>query len=115
LTKYFDSEILVTHVSDQNSLDIEEQQVIDQFFDQGTYPINYPKLYYRAIKSKSITAGLDWLSEHTDIDLLVLVHRKRNFFQKIFDGSITQKLADHLTKPMLVLPCSKMIEVLPVF
>jgi nucleotide-binding universal stress UspA family protein len=115
LTKYFDSEILITHVADQNSLDVEEQHVIKQFFDLEYSKINYPKIYYRAIKSNSVITGLDWLSEHTDIDLLVLVHRKRNFFQKIFDESVTQKLADHLTKPMLVLPGSKVQQLLPVF
>ena len=115
LTKYFDSEILITHVADPNSLDMEEHHIVKQFFDQGYSKINYPRIYYRAIKSKSVTAGLDWLSEHTDIDLLVLVHRKRNFFQKIFDESVTQKLADHLIKPMLVFPGTKVQEPLPVF
>jgi nucleotide-binding universal stress UspA family protein len=115
LTKYFDSEILVTHIADQNSLDVEEQQVIKQFFDQEPLGMSYPKIHYRAVKSNSVTAGLDWLSEHTDIDLLVLVHRKRNFFQKIFEESVTQKLASHLTKPMLVFSCKKVWAPLPVF
>jgi nucleotide-binding universal stress UspA family protein len=115
LTKYFDSEILVTHVADQNSLDIEGQLMVKQFFDREPTGINYPKIHYRAVKSNSVTAGLDWLSEHTDIDLLILVHRKRNFFQRIFEESVTQKLASHLTKPMLVFSCKKVWAPLPVF
>jgi nucleotide-binding universal stress UspA family protein len=114
LTKYFDSEILVTHVA-ENALEMEEHPNIKQLLDQGYSSINRPKIYYRAVKSKSVTAGLDWLSEYTDIDLLVLVHRKRNFFQKIFDESVTQKLAESVTKPMLVFSGKKVQEPLPVF
>jgi len=115
ITKYFDSEILITHVADGGTANIEKEHIIKHFFNQETAPINYPKIYYRAIQSKNVIAGLDWLAEHTDIDLMVLVHRKRNFFQKLFDSSVTQKLADHLTKPMLVFPGSKVHEALPVF
>jgi nucleotide-binding universal stress UspA family protein len=114
LTKYFDSEILITHVADQNTLDTEKQDSIDHFFNHEASEINFPKIYYRAIKSNSVAAGLDWITEHTDIDLLVLVHHKRNFFQKIFEGSVTQTLADHLHKPILVFPYSQVHETLPV-
>jgi nucleotide-binding universal stress UspA family protein len=115
LTKHFDSEILITHVTDENSMDINEPDIINNFFNPGSTNITYPRVHYRTIKNRSITAGLDWMAEHTDIDLLVLVHRKRNFFQKIFEESITQKLADHLIKPMLVIPGLRVHETLPVF
>lgn len=115
LTKYFDSEVLITHVTDEKSVDIEQLNTESNFFNPGPASINFPKVQYRTIRNKSVADGLDWLTEHTDIDLLVLVHIKRNFFQKIFEGSITQKLADHLTKPMLVFPGSKVHETLPVF
>lgn len=115
ITKYFDSEILITHVAGDQFAEIEKENITKHFFTQDTVPIHYPKIYYKAIQNKSVTAGLDWLTENTDIDLMVLVHRKRNFFQKIFESSVTQKLVDHLTKPMLVFPCSNIRESLPVF
>jgi nucleotide-binding universal stress UspA family protein len=39
-----------------------------------------------------------------NIDLLVIVHHKRNFFQKLFNGSMTRKLATSSNKPLLVFP-----------
>ena len=114
LAKYTSAEILITHVADDKDADV-QQPLIKHFFNQVSSKINYPHIYYRSVKSKSVATGLDWLTENTDIDLLVLVHRKRNFFQKIFEGSVTQKLAGHLTKPMLVFPSSKEQEILPVF
>jgi len=115
LTRHFDSEVLITHVTDDDSIDIEQLNSKPHFVGSGINGVNFPKVQYRTIKNKSVIAGLDWLTEHTDIDLLVLVHRKRNFFQKIFEGSVTQKLADHLTKPMLVFPGSRVHKTLPVF
>lgn len=113
LTKYFDSEILITYVMEENSSNTQEHEVIKQFYNQVPAAANYPKIYYRTIKSNNITAGLNWVTEQTDVDLLVLVHRKRTFFQKIFEESVTQKFAAHLVKPMLVFPGSKVYEPMP--
>jgi len=115
ITKYFDSEILITHVAADRSMEIEKEHITKYFFNQETAPPHYPKIYYRAIQNKSVIAGLDWVAEHTDIDLMVLVHRKRNIFQKIFEESVTQKLAISLAKPLLIFPFSKVSESLPVF
>ncbi|HEY0244064.1 MAG TPA: universal stress protein [Mucilaginibacter sp.] len=115
ITKYFDSEILITHVANDQSAEIEKEHITKYFFTEGTAPAHYPKIYYRAIQNKSVVAGLDRLSVHTDIDLMVLVHRKRNIFQKLFDDSITHKLAVCTNKPLLIFPASDVKESLPVF
>ncbi|EHQ27094.1 universal stress protein [Mucilaginibacter paludis] len=115
LAKYSDSEILITHVTDSKQTEQVDRPALKYFFQQVSSKIKYPKMYYQAIENKSVTRGLGWLTQNTDIDLLVMVHRKRNFFQKMYDGSVTQKMADHLVKPMLVFPSSKIEETLPVF
>jgi hypothetical protein len=114
ITKYFDSEILITHVAGDRSAETERENITKHFFTQDTAPIHYPKIYYKAIQNKSVASGLDWLAENTDVDLMVLVHHKRNFFQRIFESSVTQKLVDHLTKPMLVFPSSNLRQSLPI-
>jgi hypothetical protein len=106
---------LITHVADQGASEAEEHTVIKKYFNKVASQVKYPNIYYRAVKSKSIVNGLDWLTENSDIDMLVLVHRKRNFLERIFEGSVTQKMADHTTTPMLVFPASRVLETLPVF
>ena len=113
--KLIDAEILVTHVDDQNSDDQEAKQSVKHYFNMDSSEIKSKNIFYRTIKSKSITTGLDWLADNENIDLLVLVHRKRNFFQRLLEGSVTHRMANHLTKPMLVFPNSKVLEVLPEF
>lgn len=115
LAKHFDAEIMVTHIADESEQDNQAEPGVKIFLSMVSSKINYDKIYYRAVKGKKVVVGLDWIAAHADIDLLVMVHRKKGFFQSLFQGSITPKVADHLTKPLLVFPCSKVEDKLPVF
>jgi nucleotide-binding universal stress UspA family protein len=115
ITKYFDSEVIIAHVGMETLGRVTEEHIVKRFVSKEIVAPHYPKVEYRAIKNKSVIAGLEWLAEHTDIDLMVLVHHKRNFFQKIFEKSVTKQLAGHFIKPMLVFPGTHERESLPVF
>jgi nucleotide-binding universal stress UspA family protein len=115
LAQYFDSSILITHVAPEKPSPQIDGHIINHFYNELASKVDYAKIFYREIKSKSVINGLDWLSEHTDVNLIVLIHHHRNFFQKIFEGSVTQKIAGHLGIPMMVFPYSKVKEKLPVF
>jgi nucleotide-binding universal stress UspA family protein len=69
-----------------------EEHNIRQFFEQLPIKINY---HY-----------LKQLATPVDVDLLVIVHHKQNFFQKLFNGSMTRQLATHSTIPLLVFPAA---------
>jgi nucleotide-binding universal stress UspA family protein len=96
--------------------DNEENEVsVKQFFNQVPLKITYPQMLYRVIKNRNIARGLQWLTTHIDIDLLVLVNSKPNFFRRVFNGSIVQKLALNSHKPLLIFPGVQVRETLPVF
>ena len=113
--KYLNAEILIAHVAEERSSGREENDLVKRFFKLVSSKINYPMIYFRAIQHKNVTAGLQWLSAHSDIDMLAVVHHKRSFFQRLFVGSVSQNLADHLTRPILIFPFLKEGESLPVF
>jgi len=115
LASYSDSEILITNVSKDDTTVGDEENSLKQFFGQEVLKINNPRILYKAIKSKSVGDSLRWLSQHVEIDMVVLVHRKLNIFQKITEGSVIEKMADHPTKPLLIFPYSTIEEPLPVF
>jgi nucleotide-binding universal stress UspA family protein len=112
--KYFDSEILVTHVGNVPLGPVTENYILKRLIKQEPGETGC-SIQYRSVQNKSVTEGLNWLAADTDIDLMVLVHHKRNFFQKLFEKSVTKKLADHLTKPMLVFPANRTRTALPVY
>lgn len=106
LAKYSDAVVLVAHVSGETSNDEQKESAIKHFFTQIPGKIKYPGTLYRNIKEKNVPRGLRWLAAHTDVDLLVLVHRQRSRFQQLFGGSVTRKMLRRPYKPLLVFPGS---------
>lgn len=104
LAKCFNAEILITHITDKKYDAGETKKMVDGFLTHVSNRVNYPKIYYRHIKSMDVDHGLDWLTEHSMIDMLAMVHRPHDTLDRIFKGSHTQKLAKHVTIPLLVFP-----------
>jgi nucleotide-binding universal stress UspA family protein len=102
--RLLDAEILLTHIYDGNGHLSKFEKRIEQFLVEISNKANYPQIYYRIIKQDKIESGLDWLCEHSQIDMLAMVHRKHDFLDTILKGSHTKKMANHITIPLLVFP-----------
>ncbi|MEO6851474.1 MAG: universal stress protein [Mucilaginibacter sp.] len=104
LAKPLNSEILLTHIYNEDDHNGTFQHLIDKFMVIVADNANYPNIYYREIKAQQPVSGLDWLCEHGNIDILAMVHRSHNFIDSLFRGSQTQKMAKHIPIPLLVFP-----------
>jgi nucleotide-binding universal stress UspA family protein len=102
LAKYMNAEILVAHIADEKFTSEAHQHKIDRFLTDVTCKANYSKIYYRSIKSMDVEHGLDWLAEHGQLDMLVMVHHWHHFFNRLIAGSHTKKIAGHIHLPLLV-------------
>jgi nucleotide-binding universal stress UspA family protein len=100
----FNAEILITHVTQENDINPEEQKKIDDFLSNVTCKVNYPRIYYRSIQSSGINEGLNWLTENGHIDIMAMVHRHESFFTRLLTSSHTQQLAKSIHVPLLVFP-----------
>lgn len=99
----FNPEILLSHVSANKSDFHNPSSEANKFLRLVTCKINYRKIYYRHIQDTNIDNGLTWLTKNAQVDLLTMVHRKANFFSKLFDFSHSQNIAKHIQLPLLVL------------
>jgi nucleotide-binding universal stress UspA family protein len=90
------AEILITNIFGEDGHNHE------QFMNELATRTNYPLIYYRLVKAYRPEAGLDWLCEHGQVDMLAMVHRNHNFIDSLFRGSQTQKMANHIPIPLLV-------------
>jgi nucleotide-binding universal stress UspA family protein len=104
LAKYFDAEILIMHATEEDYNDQEDQNNVDEFLRQITNTIDYDKIYYRPIKNMDINKALDWISQYGQIEMLVMVHRHKSFLERVFTRSNTQRMAAHISLPLLVYP-----------
>jgi len=111
LAKYSNAGIVVTNISDEKN----EENMVEKFFNQIPSKINYPGIVYHNIIGSDVVAGLKQLSAHIDIDLLVIVHQKHNFLQKLFGWNVTRKMTNRPGKPLLIFPCSTVKATLTVF
>jgi nucleotide-binding universal stress UspA family protein len=102
--RLLDAEILLTHIYDGSGPLAKLEKHIEQFLIEISNKANYPQIYYRIIKQDIIELGLDWLCEHSQIDMLAMVHRKHDFLDSILKGSHTKKMAGHITIPLLIFP-----------
>lgn len=104
LARLLNTEILLTHVNNEEGQTPEFKIWIDQFLVELSNKANYPHIYYRLIDNMHTEKGLDWLCGHGQVDMLTMVHRKHSFFDNLLRGSHTKKMADQISIPLLVIP-----------
>jgi nucleotide-binding universal stress UspA family protein len=107
LAKLLNCEILLTHIYDEKQQSPGFGKWIKQFLTELSNKADYPQIYYRLVKNNHADAGLDWLCEHGQIDVLAMVHRKSNFLSTLLKSSHTQKIARHIPIPLLVFPAKR--------
>jgi nucleotide-binding universal stress UspA family protein len=115
LAYYMNAELLIAHIANEKFNSEAHQHQIDAFLTEVSCKANYAKIYYRNIKSMDVEHGLDWLTEHGQIDMLVMVHRWHHFFNRIIAGSYTKKMVGHIHVPLLVYSGNDGPSTLPVF
>lgn len=111
LAKYTNAEVVVTNITPEKMMENE----VRQFFNQLPGKIEYPNIIYHSIEGSNPVSALKEFTAHIDIDLLAMVHQKDSFFDKLFGGSVTHKMAKKPNKPILIFPGSTVKETLSVF
>ena len=106
LAKLLNAEILVIHIQDEKKQSATFKKWLDEFLIEISNKANYPGIYYRIVKKINTEYGLDWLCENGQVDMLAMLHRPKGFLANLVSGSHTQKMANHIKIPLLVIPAS---------
>jgi nucleotide-binding universal stress UspA family protein len=102
--RLFNAEILLAYVNHKKYDTVEFKKNMEEILTNLSNKADYPFIYYREIKSHNAESGLDWLCHHGQIDMLAMVHRQNSILKQLLNGSHTQRMAGHITKPLLVFP-----------
>lgn len=100
----FNAEILLTHIYDEKQAPDIFQKQIKPLLTELINKAHYTAIYYQAIKNNKTEAGLNWLCQHDNIDMLAMVHRQHSFLNGLLNASHTKKMAGHIGVPLLVYP-----------
>ena len=107
LAKCFDADLVITHVTEEPEDNPGYRKESSEFLNTVTNEINYDKIYFRNICNAGVDQGLDWLTDHVKIDMLVMVHRQQGLIARIFNDSHTKKMVAGIKLPLLVFPSGK--------
>ncbi|MEO3402895.1 universal stress protein [Mucilaginibacter sp. CAU 1740] len=101
LARPFNAEILLTHLCESTP---ENSRAVQDFLHEVTNKVNYPHIYYRHLEEKHLREGLHHMAETVKADLVVMVHRHKDFLERLFSRSHSLDLAEHTELPLLIFP-----------
>ncbi len=96
----YDSEITLLHIID-SSKDTEELNRREFEKIKGT--VDYSKLSLELVKEENVLEGINEYVNTHDVDSLAMTIKKRTLFDRIFNKSLTKKMAYHTRIPLLAL------------
>lgn len=98
--RIYDSEITLLHI-------IESKNNTEEFnkkeFEKVKQTSDYPKIKLELVKEEKVLEGINDYINSTDVDVLAMAIRKRSLLDKIFNRSLTKKMAYHTKIPLLAL------------
>ncbi len=96
----YDSEITLLHIieSKKNTLELNKQE-----FEKIKQSVGYDKIRLELVVEENVLEGINDYINSNDVDILVMAIRKRTLLDKIFNRSLTKKMAYHTKIPLLAL------------
>lgn len=97
----FNAQVDILHVS--HNARLFEKIVYEDFKKELKSYINYEKLTFTMqVYEDEVNLGIDRYMIAQEAELLVLLTRERNFFEKLFTRSLTQRMSYFVDYPLLV-------------
>lgn len=101
LAELFGATITFIHITTSEDDVEDEQQLIEKFADDIRKATNYAKINSRIFSDNNVIMGLDAILQSAGADIIALSTRKRNILEKLYNPSITKKLAQYTSVPLL--------------
>ncbi len=96
----YGSEITLLHIIESNK---NTEEMNKNEFEKIKGSSNYDKIRLELVKEENVLEGInDYVNSH-DVDVLAMAIRKRSLLDKIFNRSLTKKMAYHTKIPLLAL------------
>jgi nucleotide-binding universal stress UspA family protein len=101
LAKPFKAQLNILHITEETELTDDEKQKMKDFKDEVQKSITYNNLSFQIMHGESVEQKLEEYLEEGYTELLVLSTHHRNILDKLFNKSVTKKLAFHSKVPIM--------------
>lgn len=101
----YDAKITFVNLRDPRQLHgYKEKQEFEMYAYSVQRTFDDANIQFRQLDTFSVEKTMENLNYEIPYDMLVMLRTKKSFFQKIYLGSFTQKMAFITNKPLLVIP-----------
>lgn len=99
----FKAKVNVVHILDnETKKKVNNQKLLDKLKDSVQKRNNYSNVEYQLLINDDIEQRVRLLLEESKPDLLAVIMRRQNFFERLFFGSLTKKMVYQDFTPLLV-------------
>ena len=92
-------QLILVHVSSDIITDTEKNISKSQ---EKVYTSQFPNTTVQFYEGENIQASLHKIAQQLDVSMLALLHRRREFFESVFQASISHKMIKHTEIPVLI-------------
>jgi nucleotide-binding universal stress UspA family protein len=105
ITKLYGALLTLVNISDsEDSFTSTHKNNFEMYAYGLQREFNDIRIQFKQVKTNSIIKTMENLSEEIPYDLLVMSRRNLGFFNRLFQGSFTKKMAHITTLPLLIVP-----------
>jgi nucleotide-binding universal stress UspA family protein len=95
----FNSDITLLHIIERDDSDEKNKSEFNKIKEE----FSFEKLKLVLVKEDDVIEGINKYIDENNADVLAMAIHKRNLIEKIFDRSLTKKMAHHTKIPLLAL------------
>lgn len=109
MASLFNSEILIVHIVQLTPVQKNKEDLPQWFKEElkKKVKVEYGKISFHVLTGGNVNDELENFMVKNNVDLLSLSMRKRTLFSKLFDRSLTKKMAYHTHTPLLAFHAMK--------
>jgi len=105
IAQFYEASVDIVHIlNKEQSKKVNNQNLLDNLKSELMKTTDYSKLDFELLYGEDVHNRLQILMKEIKPDFLALVNRKQNFFERLFFGSLTEKLAYHSETPVFIFP-----------
>ncbi|CAN5549883.1 universal stress protein [soil metagenome] len=99
--KHYNAEVIMLHISEGDLSRSFEFNSIEHFEQRIKEDTNYEGISFKLFEGKNVEEGISLYLEEINADMIAMTNRHRNLFQRLFDRSLTKKMAYHTHIPLM--------------
>jgi nucleotide-binding universal stress UspA family protein len=104
----YKAKINIAHFSEEGKF--ADKLILKEFEKEVRNSVSYPDIQFSIIEERDMYKAIQNYSKDHNIDLVVMSTRQRNKIEKLYDQSLTQKMATHGDIPVLAFHVDKVYE-----